>query len=121
MRVQLGVFILPILSFVFGAQAMANADDTFLWLEEVEGEKALGYVEGLNAASRPHLEGVPGFEESRAEILKQLNAPDRLAYGTFRGDYVYNFWQDETNVRGLIRRSPKAAYIAGTPAWESVL
>ncbi|MGD1955343.1 MAG: prolyl oligopeptidase family protein [Sphingomonadales bacterium] len=100
---------------------MANTDDPFLWLEEVEGEKALGYVEGLNAASRTHLEGVSGFEESRAEILKQLNAPDRLAYGTFRGDYVYNFWQDEANVRGLIRRSPKAAYIAGTPAWESVL
>lgn len=104
--------------------AMADApkgDDPYLWLEDVEGPRALAYVEGLNAASLPRLERQPGFDADRQAILEQLNAPDRIAYGVFRGDYVYNFWQDETNVRGLIRRSPAAAYIEGDPVWESVL
>lgn len=102
----------------------AMADDTadpFLWLEDVEGARALGYVEGLNAASLPRLENQPGFEEARVKILDELNAPDRIAYGVFRGGMVYNFWQDETNVRGLIRRSPEKAYLSGKPVWESVL
>jgi prolyl oligopeptidase len=95
--------------------------DPYLWLEEVEGPRALAYVEGLNAASLPRLERQPGFEEDRQAILEQLNAPDRIAYGVFRGDYVYNFWQDETNIRGLIRRSPVEAYVDGEPVWETVL
>ncbi|MEO0413059.1 MAG: prolyl oligopeptidase family serine peptidase [Pseudomonadota bacterium] len=95
--------------------------DPFLWLEEVEGARALGYVEGLNAASLPRLESQPGFEDAQVKILDELNAPDRIAYGVFRGGMVYNFWQDETNVRGLIRRSPEDGYLSGNPVWESVL
>lgn len=101
--------------------AKTSDADPFIWLEEVEGEKALGYVEGLNAASLPQLESAPGFAADEAAILEQLNAPDRIAYGVFRGGYIYNFWQDETNVRGIIRRSPQAAYLDGEPVWETVL
>lgn len=109
---------------LIGQAAMADpphSEDPFLWLEEVEGGRALGYVEGLNAASLPRLESQAGFEEDRAAILEQLNAPDRISYGVFRGDYIYNFWQDATNVRGVIRRSPAGAYVEGAPDWETVL
>ncbi|MEM9879643.1 MAG: prolyl oligopeptidase family serine peptidase [Pseudomonadota bacterium] len=98
-----------------------SQDDPFLWLEEIEGQRALGFVEGLNAASLPKLERQPDFEQDRSAILAQLNAPDRIAYGVFRGDYIYNFWQDEANVRGLIRRTARADYVSGQPQWETVL
>lgn len=110
-----------LITSALSVSAMAEQDDPFLWLEEVQGEKALGYVEGLNAASLPHLESMAGFAEDEAAILQQLNAPDRIAYGVFRGGYMYNFWQDETNVRGIIRRSPQEAYLSGEPEWETVL
>jgi len=99
----------------------AQDTDPFLWLEEVEGDRALSFVEGLNAVSLPRLERQPGFEADRKAILDQLNAPDRIAYGVFRGEYIYNFWQDEANVRGLIRRASRDSYIAGEPEWEAVL
>ena len=34
---------------------------------------------------------------------------------------VYNFWQDDTHVRGLWRRTPEAEYAAENPEWETVL
>lgn len=117
-------FIAVIFLFSLSALAMADEplqDDPYIWLEEVEGARALGYVEGLNAASLPRLESQPGFEADRQYILDQLNAPDRIAYGTFRGDYIYNFWQDETNVRGLIRRTSLESYKSDVPDWEPVL
>ncbi|MEM7568497.1 MAG: alpha-ketoglutarate-dependent dioxygenase AlkB [Pseudomonadota bacterium] len=75
-------------------------EDPYIWLEEVEGGRALGFVEGLNAVSRPRLESAPGFKDNEAEILRQLNAPDRLAYSVFRGGMVYNA------VREVVRQAP---------------
>lgn len=115
-----------ILALALATPSMAEdttvkTEDTYLWLEEVEGEKALGFVEGMNAVSLPRLEAHADFASNRQFVLDQLNAKDRITYARFRGDYVYNFWQDETNIRGLIRRMPVADYVAGKSTWEPVL
>ena len=45
-------------------------DDPWLWLEEVEGEKALDWVEQRNAESQAALESGPLFEPLHAKLLE---------------------------------------------------
>jgi len=108
-----------------GCAAMSSiathSNDHFLYMEEVEGARALDWVRTQNARSLSELEADPRFERLRADAHAIVNARDRLALGAVRNGYVYNFWQDETHVRGLWRRSPTPAYAAGAPVWEPLL
>lgn len=95
--------------------------DPFLWLEEVEGEKALSWVEAQNKESLKVLEQDPRYGQYLSEAETILNAQDRIPYVTLRGNHVYNFWQDKTHVRGLWRRTSLASYRLKKPRWETVL
>ncbi|KAF0174462.1 MAG: S9 family peptidase [Hyphomonadaceae bacterium] len=95
--------------------------DPFAFMEEVEGKQALDWVRAQNARSLAHLEADARFAPMREDALKIVQSRDRLALGSIRDGYLYNFWQDGTNVRGLWRRSPLAAYAAGAPQWETLL
>ena len=97
------------------------ANDPYLWLEDVEGERALTWVEQQNAQSLAALEGDPRYAQLYADALAIATNRDRLALGSVREGYLYNFWQDETHVRGIWRRSPLAAYAANAPIWETLL
>lgn len=101
--------------------AIDPADDPYLWLEEVEGARALDWVRAQNARSLALLEADTRFASLRAEAEAIANNRDRLPLGGVREGYLYNFWQDETSVRGLWRRSPLAAYALGAPSWEILL
>jgi len=96
-------------------------DDPWLWLEEVQGEKALDWVRELNARTRQRLEAWPGFAATRERILQVLDSRDRIPAIARRGDFVYNFWQDADNPRGLWRRTTLAEYRKSAPAWELLL
>jgi prolyl oligopeptidase len=98
-----------------------SADDPFIWLEEVEGERALDWVRAQNARSLAQLEADPRYGELHGEALAIANSQDRLALGQVRGAFLYNFWQDETHVRGIWRRSPLAEYARGAPVWDTLL
>jgi prolyl oligopeptidase len=95
--------------------------DAYMWLEEVEGEAALKWVREQNARSLPVLENDPRFKEVEAEVAAILNSKDRIPLGTIKGAYLYNFWQDETNIRGVLRRTSVASYGTDNPVWESIL
>lgn len=99
----------------------ANAPDRFGYMEEVEGAQALAWVRAQNARSLAVLENDPRFAPLQAEALAIANSRDRLALGSVDQGYLYNFWQDETHVRGIWRRSPLSAYQAGRPVWETIL
>ena len=43
-------------------EALSQADDPFLWLEDVAGERALTWVRAQNALSTRELEASPDFE-----------------------------------------------------------
>ena len=96
-------------------------DDPYLWLEEVEGDKALSWVRERNEHSLGLLKSDPRFEGLMASALKDYNAPDKIAYGRLMGGGVHNFWQDETNVRGLWRRASGRSYASDEPKWHTVL
>jgi len=95
--------------------------DPFLWLEEVEGEEALSWVRSQNERSLAELEAHPDYAGNLAKALAIVTSDDRIAYGTIRDGLVYNFWQDETNTRGLWRRTTQASYESAAPEWETVL
>jgi len=96
-------------------------EDPYLWLEEIEGERALTWVREQNARSLGVLESDPRFAGLYADALAIANNRDRLPLGGIQEGYYYNFWQDETHVRGIWRRSPLTDYARGAPVWETLL
>ena len=95
--------------------------DAYIWLEDVEGEEALAWVEEQNAVSLGHLEALPVFAPLKERNLEIYNSDERIATPAMRGDHVYNFWRDEDNIRGRWRRMLLDDYIEGSEEWELVL
>ncbi len=95
--------------------------DPYLWLEEVRGEKALEWVKARNEATLEVLKAQPGFQETYDKALEILNSNVRIPYPQIRGEYLYNFWQDEKNERGLWRRTTLEQYRRSSPQWEVLL
>jgi len=95
--------------------------DPYLWLEEVEGARALAWAREQNARSLAELQGDPRFAKFEADARHILEAQDRIADPVLLGGRVYNFWQDDVHVRGLLRRSDWESYAAGEAKWETVL
>src|SRR5437016_5437386 len=96
-------------------------DDPFLWLEEIEGARALAWVREQNARSLALLEGDPRYREMYREALAVVTAPDRIPYPSFLGDLLTNFWQDDAHVRGLWRTTSLASFAAAGPDWHTLL
>ncbi len=103
------------------ATSKSNDHDPYIWLEELEGREALEWVEERNAASLEVLTGTDSYREAFESSLEILNADDRIAAPFLRGDYIYNFWQDAANPRGVWRRTSKERYFAGDPDWDVLL
>lgn len=83
--------------------------DPHLWLEDIIGDDALQWVEAHNAPTLADLGG-ERFEKMRAEALEILDTDSRIPYVRRRGEYLYNFWRDATNPRGLWRRTTLDSY-----------
>lgn len=98
-----------------------NETDPLLWMEEVEGEAALAWVNAQNERSLAEIKAVSVYDDNFAKAVDLATSTDRIPYGTVRDGLVYNFWQDETNVRGLWRRTSLESYKTDAPDWETVL
>lgn len=97
------------------------ASDPYLWLEDVDSERALNWVRGENERTLNVLQSDPQYEALYAEALAILASDERIPYGKISGGRVYNFWRDDTHVRGIWRRAPLASYLNGAPSWETLL
>ena len=96
-------------------------DDPYLWLEEVEGRLSLEWVEERNRETMAELRSDERYDRFLQQAGELLNAKDRIPYGSIRGKYIYNFWQDAEHVRGILRRTTLVSYRAAEPEWEPVL
>lgn len=103
------------------ATDMEFPEDPNLWLEEVEGERALGWVRIQNDRTLKELEAHSLYDGLLEEARAILTSDERIAGAALRGDYAYNFWQDETSVRGLWRRMPISDYVSGKTDWQVLL
>ncbi len=101
--------------------AVTAVEDPFLWLEDVEGEKALDWVRAQNAASKDSLESLEGFGQLRDDLRAILDSNDKIPFVREMGGYLYNFWQDANNPRGLWRRTTLESYRTASPQWELIL
>ena len=95
--------------------------DPFLWLEEVEGKRALDWVGTENKRSLDLLQADPRFARFNEQALTIVNATDRVPMPSFRAGSIDNFWQDQVAVRGLWRRTSLESYRSANPAWDTVL
>jgi prolyl oligopeptidase len=103
------------------AALTAQAADPYIWLEEVEGERALEWVEARNQVTLARLSGHEVYQPIFDRALEILDSDDRIAFPSIMGDGIFNFWQDADNPRGVWRRTGWDEYLAGDPAWETVL
>lgn len=108
---------------LMGCSSMSKRfdDSSLLYLEEVEGEKALDWVRAQNERSLKQLESDPLYPVYFEQVKKILTAQDRIPYGRLRDGWVYNFWQDEKSVRGVWRRATLSQYQKSNPRWQTLL
>ncbi|MBB5517750.1 prolyl oligopeptidase family serine peptidase [Amphiplicatus metriothermophilus] len=113
--------MIAVLAGLSAAAAQAEEKDPFLWLEDIESERALDWARAQNARTLAELESDPRFEPMYAEALSILTSKERIPYGQIHNGAVYNFWQDDAHVRGLWRRASVESYRAGAPKWETLI
>ncbi len=107
---------------VVAAQSSGSAPaDPFLWLEELNGARALDWVKAENAKTLAVLQKDPRFAGIYAGALAIGEAMDRIPYPEVVNGRVYNFWQDAEHVRGIWRTTSLADYAKPEPAWTTVL
>jgi prolyl oligopeptidase len=100
---------------------LAENEDPWLWLEDIEGEAALDWVKARNAESLAVLQKPELYESLYQKNLAVYDSKEKIAYPTIRGAYLYNFWRDENNKRGLWRRTTLVKYREADPEWEILL
>lgn len=113
-------------ALVFTAAPIAaqdnDADDPYIWLEEIQGERALAKVDQWNADTEAVLTARAEYPLAKAwarQILddtRQIAMPDAI-----QGDMVTNLWRDANNPRGLWRIASLDSYLAGTPEWRTLI
>src|SRR5690606_3767073 len=61
--------------------------DPYLWLENVEGEKALDWVKARNAVTEAELAASPGFKQLEMQIRAILDSDAKIPYVGKIGDH----------------------------------
>ncbi len=116
------VLTLALLFVILPASSFGEDNvDPHLWLEDIEGEKALEWVEARNTESLGTLQGLPEYQSLYDRNLAVYDSVEAIPYPTIRGDYLYNFWRDAKNERGLWRRTTVEEYSKDEPTWETLL
>src|SRR5690606_8434088 len=103
------------------AVAETTPADPWAWLEDVTGDKALGWARAQNARTDAELAQGPEFEKLKADILAILDSDAKIPGVQKIGDFYYNFWKDKQHERGLWRRTTLAEYRKADPKWETVI
>jgi prolyl oligopeptidase len=98
----------------------APDDDPYLWLEEIDGERALAWVEAENAATLARF-GDARFAADRDVLTTIFDRPDNIPLIARRGARVFNFWKDAAHPRGLWRATSLDSFRSLSPEWEVLL
>jgi len=98
----------------------APDDDPFLWLEEVDGERALTWVEAENAKTLARF-GDTRCAADRETLTAIYDRADNLPLIARRGPRIFNFWKDAAHPRGLWRATTLDSFRGEDPQWEILL
>ncbi|MBZ0113146.1 MAG: prolyl oligopeptidase family serine peptidase [Thermoanaerobaculia bacterium] len=98
-----------------------DIQDPYLWLEEIDGERAMAWVLDQNRQTAERLEKLPEFPQLLKQAKAALDNTSRIPDFTQRGEYLYELWRDDTNPRGIYRRMRVSDLRAESAAWDTVL
>ncbi|XBQ16765.1 MAG: prolyl oligopeptidase family serine peptidase [Oceanicaulis sp.] len=101
--------------------AIQNEEEPLVWLEEVEGERALDFARSMNERTLERLQSDPRYDVLYDRALEVLQSADRIPYVGVRGGELWNFWRDAQNTHGLWRKTTPESYATQSPEWEVVL
>lgn len=115
------VLVVGVCLLVAAIVAAAQEDDPFMWLEDIDGARALEWVRAHNRLSTKELEAVKEYKSIHERVLEILDSKARIALPVLNGLTVYNSWQDEQHERGIWRRTSLQEYRGAEPKWETVI
>jgi prolyl oligopeptidase len=95
-------------------------DDPYLWLEDIEGARAVAWVDEQSRATMSKF-GTAGFARDQDALVLILDRPDNIPFVGRRGLHLYNFWKDVRNPRGLWRRTTLDSFRDRQTSWETIL
>jgi prolyl oligopeptidase len=98
----------------------APDDDPYLWLEEIDGERSLAWVEAQNKATLARFDDAR-FVADRDTLTAIFDRPDNIPVIARRGMRVFNFWKDAEHPRGLWRTTTLDSYRTEAPKWDILL
>lgn len=98
----------------------APDDDPYLWLEEIEGARALDFVAQQNGKTL-QVFGGGTFTRDREALASIYDRADNIPYVSRHGDHLYNLWKDANNPRGLWRRTTLEEFRKPKPSWDVLL
>ena len=85
MRAGLRVAVMVGLGIALGAGTASFgadvADDPYLWLEDIQGQKPLEWVKQRNDVALKQLKSDPNYQKNYDAILAVLDATDRIPFG----------------------------------------
>src|SRR6201996_156476 len=95
-------------------------DDPYLWLEDIEGARALEFVERQSALTLKKFRH-PGFARDSEMLAAIFDRPDNIPYVGRRHGLLYNLWKDAKNPRGIWRRTTLEEFRKAEPRWDTLL
>ena len=102
--------------------AELGKDDPYIWMEEIEGQRALDWAKAQNDRTLPVLQGDARYAGLHDAALTIVNAKDRIPGVSFVAeDDLRNYWQDADHVRGVWRTTTLANYRTTEPKWSTIL
>ena len=103
------------------AESWTPPADPYLWLEDVGGDRAMGWVRSENARTLNVLEKDARYQSLYQDALRIAEAKDRIPAPAFVAGRIFNFWQDPDHVQGIWRSTTFEDYGSAAPKWTTVI
>src|SRR5262245_33561532 len=98
----------------------APDDDPYLWLEEIEGTRALDWVNAQNVTTLQDFGDAEVAADHKA--LKAIfDRPDNIPFPNRRAGRLFNPWKDAANPRGVWRTTTLESFCSDAPAWDVLI
>ena len=110
-----------LVAFLSSPILAAESDDPYLWLEEVEGARALAWVKAQHAKTVSRFGSDARFVADRDALVVIFGRSDNIPYPARQGGKLFNFWKDAAHPRGLWRTTSLESFRTDAPNWNVLL
>lgn len=95
-------------------------DEENAYLKDVLGKESMKWVHKQNEECLTIL-GNPENTSLYNTVRGILDSKEKIPYVSKIQSFFYNFWMDDQNPRGVLRRTTLDSYLSTSPSWEIVL